>query len=67
MSRTFHASRDARRSARKARRATRADLDAMRPFIAGWRDEMVRTYTREELERVKAGLPGRRPQMTIGD
>jgi hypothetical protein len=66
MSRTHHASKDARRTARKSKTA-RVDLDAMRPFMDGWRAQVVETYSREEIERMKRGLPSRPQTLTIGD
>jgi hypothetical protein len=64
MSRTHHASKDARRT---ARRVKRVDLEAMRPFMDGWRAQVVETYSREEIERMKRGLPSRPQTLTIGD
>lgn len=53
MSRTHHASKDARRVARVQKRASRrVDLEAMQPFMAGWRAQILDTYSREDIDRL---------------
>jgi len=32
--------------------AKRVDLEAMRPFMAGWRAEIVATYSADDIERL---------------
>lgn len=66
MSRTHHASKDHRRTERAARRR-RVDLEAFAPFAAGFREQVRATFTPEQVDRMKRGLPSEPQHMTIGD